>query len=535
MAFCIKCGQQLPQGANFCANCGISVENTSNENENQRKTVYDGEVHKCPRCGEVLNSFASSCPSCGYEIRGNKVSGAIYNFTTQNGKIKDEHEKAMHIRNFIIPNNKEDIYEFMILASSNIGDEISDELIEAWKTKVEQAYQKAENTFKDDDVFLNIQEMYKDAHKKISKHERDKKVKNFGNVFTILTLPVILKLIVVTIWLILIFAIIPICSVGTVYKIVLVLLFIAGAYFIPIIIKHESSLPRLVTVLGLALTIIVLIPLREIRLILIVDIICFTSILVRMIREKPSTSIKYGRISFVICLGAITFFYLVYLISNIIVSFSGNESSLKDKHLDYSDEDKDYEATYTWPDKGLSEYIPQPNSKNGEIDINSEDTFKIFVYKVNVEEFQEYVEECIEKGFNVDGDKSKKDYSAYNNIGYKLRLSYDDDQELMIEIEAPMEMKEISWFSYGIAGTLPEPKSSVGKITINSSDSFSIYIGETSIDDFNDYVDKCLKEGFDYDYSRYDEAFYAENKNGDNLTVAYEGNSIMYISVYNWN
>ena len=37
MAFCINCGQELPEGAKFCANCGKAVD--SSNSTTQRKTV----------------------------------------------------------------------------------------------------------------------------------------------------------------------------------------------------------------------------------------------------------------------------------------------------------------------------------------------------------------------------------------------------------------------------------------------------------------------------------------------------------------
>ena len=55
MAFCINCGQELTEGAKFCANCG-KVVNGENPTP-QRKTVYEGQIHKCPNCGEVLGAF----------------------------------------------------------------------------------------------------------------------------------------------------------------------------------------------------------------------------------------------------------------------------------------------------------------------------------------------------------------------------------------------------------------------------------------------------------------------------------------------
>ena len=48
MAFCTNCGQRIPDGAKFCANCGTAVEETK-DNQSQRKTVFDGELHTCPQ------------------------------------------------------------------------------------------------------------------------------------------------------------------------------------------------------------------------------------------------------------------------------------------------------------------------------------------------------------------------------------------------------------------------------------------------------------------------------------------------------
>ena len=63
MAFCINCGQELAEEANFCANCGKAVNSSSSTA--QRKTVYDGEIHKCPNCGEY-NLSHRVCSACGY-------------------------------------------------------------------------------------------------------------------------------------------------------------------------------------------------------------------------------------------------------------------------------------------------------------------------------------------------------------------------------------------------------------------------------------------------------------------------------------
>lgn len=77
MSFCNNCGEKLPDGAKFCNNCGAPTNHNSNT---QRKTVYDGEIHKCPNCGEMLTSFVSICPSCGFELNKKTLSSSLEQF-----------------------------------------------------------------------------------------------------------------------------------------------------------------------------------------------------------------------------------------------------------------------------------------------------------------------------------------------------------------------------------------------------------------------------------------------------------------------
>lgn len=168
MPFCIKCGRELADSANFCAHCGTAVPAVSHENPEQRKLVYEGEIHKCPSCGEVLPSLVSVCPSCGYEFRGASVSHSVREFALRlSDNISDE-QKVSLIRAFPIPNTKEDIFEFMILASSNfdaVAHTSTDSLMQkdvadAWLVKFEQGYQKAQLLFHGNPDFSKIQDIY---------------------------------------------------------------------------------------------------------------------------------------------------------------------------------------------------------------------------------------------------------------------------------------------------------------------------------------------------------------------------------------
>jgi len=158
MAFCINCGHELADGAKFCAGCGKAVTASKNSIKEQRKTIYDGELHKCPNCGECLNSFVIACPTCGYELRGVKVTSAVNELAQKLEKTESSEQKIDLICNFYIPNTKEDIYEFFILATSNVSTDAYGR--EAWSIKLEQAYQKAKLSFGNAPEFQYLTQLY---------------------------------------------------------------------------------------------------------------------------------------------------------------------------------------------------------------------------------------------------------------------------------------------------------------------------------------------------------------------------------------
>ena len=166
MAFCTNCGQEVADGVKFCSNCGQPITAAAGGSE-KRKTVYDGEVHKCPNCGEVLDSFVTTCPSCGYELRGAKANTSVKEFAINLTHADNDAQKISLIRSFPIPHTKEDVLEFMVLSATNFdaGQSLSKEgtkkdISDAWLTKIEQSYHKAKLLFSGDKDFAKIQKVY---------------------------------------------------------------------------------------------------------------------------------------------------------------------------------------------------------------------------------------------------------------------------------------------------------------------------------------------------------------------------------------
>lgn len=135
----------------------------------------------------MLDSFTTVCPACGYELRGSSTTSAVKEFATKLDNVTTEYQKENIIRSFPIPNTKEDIFEFMILASSNIDEHPNKEVFNAWIAKFEQCYQKAKLSFKQESDFVKIQAIYEKTQKTI------KKIRRKGPVRKLLTivLPII--------------------------------------------------------------------------------------------------------------------------------------------------------------------------------------------------------------------------------------------------------------------------------------------------------------------------------------------------------
>ncbi|MBQ6154117.1 MAG: hypothetical protein IJJ15_10245 [Ruminococcus sp.] len=95
-------------------------------------------------------------------------------------------------------------------------------------------------------------------------------------------------------------------------------------------------------------------------------------------------------------------------------------------------------AEFSFPTDGIAARLPAPKSNIGRIVSDSSDYFHIKVGETSQADFTAYVEDCKEKGFTVDYDKTSSRYSAYDQEGYYLCISYDSDDSVMdITLDAP--------------------------------------------------------------------------------------------------
>lgn len=191
----------------------------------------------------------------------------------------------------------------------------------------------------------------------------------------------------------------------------------------------------------------------------------------------------------------------------------------------------DYEK-YAWNEVVLADMLPVPESPYGEIISNTENYLSLDVTKSTQEQYSQYIEACKENGFTIDTETKNNFFFAYNEQGYKLSLNYrDDSSEMHIKLTAGKQLGTLNWSDSEMAQLLPIPESNVGEIQQDDEKNFSVYVGNTPIDAFNNYVKACEDKGFTVDADKSEKYFSAKNADFYKLSVEYQGNSIIYISL----
>lgn len=156
------------------------------------------EITKCPNCQSPVDIFSVNCPYCGTPIIRKHGSSACQQLTRKLNMIEDSRPKATLfnsvttiidmasqnldstdqkkvnlIRNFIVPNNKGDIIEFLLLAESNMKAHkpyleakdgftrlVNQQMYKAWNAKYEEIMEKGRILLSNDPEFKLLYDRY---------------------------------------------------------------------------------------------------------------------------------------------------------------------------------------------------------------------------------------------------------------------------------------------------------------------------------------------------------------------------------------
>lgn len=570
MAFCSNCGKELAAGAKFCFECGTPVEKTD---ETVRRTVYSGEIHKCPACGEVLQSMTAICPACGHEINSAKLASALKEFIDEinecdkiiaNTPKKElpkkgwkswkkstrilwvilniftscvplviyltlplfrpllrsnatpelsstEQRKVALIENFTFPNDRKSVLEALLFTKSKIAFLASEKANEKNAFLLRLWNTKATQLHQKATILLSNDTIAETAYNEIvaSKKTVDKRIRIRAGIGAAIVL-VFLAFVLIN---------------GSLLKGVTNLLpdniFSTNdgsdEKFEWLKTGLSTELPELQGTGGHIWKN------SEEELDIYIEGISYSQFDAYIVSCKQK--------GFTVDAVKDTDKYTAY-----------NSSGYKLELQHWSSERLDInlkaplvgDENFEWPSHAFADLVPQQDGKTGTVETANEDTLKIILYDVSSSEVKSYISKCESAGFTIDAEKKDTSFSGFNADGYKLSISYNEMKAMSITINAPIQMTEISWPSSGPAKLIPKPSFSVGKISSDYDWAFSVYLGDMTIDDFNAYVDKCIDKGFEKDY-RSEHYFSADKGDDISLTVEYVGFNTIVISIYDYN
>lgn len=454
MAFCSNCGQQLDDKATFCSACGASRHIQQTENENKRKTVYEGEIRKCPNCGEVIDAFTAKCPACGFELNSKKVSSVLQDFIKEINECEktianspnagksgwaswskskrfwwvvlnlfflciplviylalplvtvkstpkltaEEKRMASLIENFPFPNDRESILSALVFAKEKI-DFISKETINRktaywmrlWCAKAEQLKQKADLLFPNDSIV-------RDSYNEITADEN--RVNKLIKIKAIVGLVLLIAAII--------------------------FFFVRNGTFDDLKVANT----------------VVEIPETEL------------SVLMPQIEDGKGEIVTNNE----------EYFTVNYVgISD--AEFEAYKKECKDKGFTidckntgslfdaYNEDGYNIRITYSnsqmhitvtddlemrtivWPNSKVADLIPKPDSDYGNIYSSSDACLIIYIGNTTIDNYAEYVNECIKKGFDQDMSQTDEHYHADNKDGYHVQVEYRGFNTIFIRVD----------------------------------------------------------------------------------------------------
>ncbi len=173
----------------------LEMEKAKAAQKSAPKSDKYGDVRKCPACGAMVESFQTKCPECGYEftnIEANsttkKLLKALEELDKQAASKEGERgllrgiahalsdsltaKKVQLIKNFPIPNTKEDLLEMLSLSNANSTNstDSTDAITSAWQEKTKQLIIKAKISLKNDpDLEYILSEIQKEKKRRFRK------------------------------------------------------------------------------------------------------------------------------------------------------------------------------------------------------------------------------------------------------------------------------------------------------------------------------------------------------------------------------
>lgn len=184
-----------------------------------------------------------------------------------------------------------------------------------------------------------------------------------------------------------------------------------------------------------------------------------------------------------------------------------------------------------WDSIILCDLLPDPKTDDYRIDSDYENELTFALNSFSRKEYVEYKSKCKEFGFSVNSGDIADEYVAFNSDGDKLVLSFSDSETYVV-LTMAAEYGEFEWPYGEIGKIIPATKSNIGKVEWEDSDGFLIEVSNMPKGEYLAYVKECVESGFDVDYVKGDDYYYAYNDKGISLSLDYDGFNTVTIHAY---
>ena len=189
----------------------------------------------------------------------------------------------------------------------------------------------------------------------------------------------------------------------------------------------------------------------------------------------------------------------------------------------------------TWPTQGLGATLPEPNAKLKYSPNSSNTSFSASLSGLSKEDFDAYVEECKEAGYNVDVEVGEESFTAYHEETddcLTIRY-YKSSNDAYIDIDKAIVLDEEWPSKNAIAKQIPTPEVTTCYVKTISDTRIEVYVGDVTNAQLKDYIATCQEAGFKGSYYSENKRFYG-SKDDLTINVTFIRGRIMVIEVYQY-
>ncbi|MGN1398721.1 MAG: DUF6591 domain-containing protein [Erysipelotrichaceae bacterium] len=177
-----------------------------------------------------------------------------------------------------------------------------------------------------------------------------------------------------------------------------------------------------------------------------------------------------------------------------------------------------------WSNVMMADVIDDPLYGEIDIIINRNDYLYVDIDEYSAVDYQQYLDSCIQRGFIYEAQLGENSYSAYNEEGYFLQLNYYQYSEgLAIDLIAPVQYNRLYWPSSPLADLLPVAECEFGEVRQLTEDNLDIFLADMTKDEYAQYVDRCITQGFSEGIIRTEKSFVGKDEAGNLLKISYCG------------